>query len=78
MSEITQRRLSRNEAAEFLTELGYRTAPTTLAKLASVGGGPIFDSWGRKPLYTEQSLLDWARSRTIARRRSTSDRGEPA
>jgi hypothetical protein len=39
-----ERRLDRKQAAEFLTELGYRTAHATLAKLACIGGGPIFQS----------------------------------
>jgi len=77
MSEISgKRRLSRKEAAEYLTNLGYRVAPTTLAKLASVGGGPLFTSFGRRPLYTPTDLLNWAQARSSGPRRSTSDRGE--
>jgi len=41
-----QRRLDRKEAAQFLTAHGYRTAPATLAKLACIGGGPAFESFG--------------------------------
>ncbi len=48
-SEIL-RRLSRREASEFLTAHGFKTAPTTLAKLACIGGGPVFESFGRRPL----------------------------
>ena len=70
------RYLSRAEAAEFLTERGYKTAPSTLAKKAVVGGGPPFVSWGRKPLYNPESLLEWAQRRCTGPRRSTSDRGE--
>src|SRR5215510_13492139 len=69
------RRLSRKEAAEFLTDLGYKTAAATLAKLASIGGGPVFESFGRKPLYRETNLLAWARAKTTGPRRSTSDPG---
>ena len=43
-------RLDRRQAAAFLTVRGYRTAPATLAKLACIGGGPTFESFGRKPL----------------------------
>jgi len=69
------RRLSRKEAAEFLTDLGYKTAAATLAKLASIGGGPVFESFGRKPLYKTVDLLNWAQDRSTGPRRSTSDRG---
>jgi hypothetical protein len=61
------RYLSRAETAEFLTERGYKTAPATLAKLAVIGGGPPFISWGRKPLYDPAGIarmgatpLHWA------------------
>ena len=70
-----ERRLGRKVAAQFLTERGYRTAPATLAKLACIGGGPPFESFGRRPLYTEADLLGWARGRTTGLRRSTSDPG---
>ncbi len=70
-----ERRLSRKEAAEFLTNRGYKTAPATLAKLASIGGGPVFESFGRKPLYTPPNLLRWAQARSSGPRRSTSDPG---
>ena len=51
-----ERRLDRKQAAQFLTDLGYRTAHATLAKLACIGGGPTFESFGRKPLYREADL----------------------
>jgi hypothetical protein len=70
-----ERRLGRKEAAQFLTDRGYRTAPATLAKLACLGGGPTFHSFGRKPLYREADLIAWAEARTTGPRRSTSDPG---
>ena len=70
-----ERRLDRKQAAQFLTDRGYRTAPATLAKLACVGGGPTFQSFGRKPLYRETDLLAWAEAKTTGPRRSTSDPG---
>jgi len=68
-----ERRLDRKEAAQFLTSRGYRTAPATLAKLACLGGGPAFESFGRRPLYREPDLLAWAQSRATGPRRSTSE-----
>jgi hypothetical protein len=70
-----EQRLDRRQAAAFLTERGYRTAPATLAKLACIGGGPIFESFGRRPLYREADLLAWAQARTTGPRRSTNDPG---
>jgi hypothetical protein len=67
--------LDRKEAAQFLTSRGYKTAPATLAKLACLGGGPVFESFGRRPLYRETELLAWAKARSTGLRRSTSDPG---
>ena len=75
MSTNIQRRLDRKEAASFLTSHGYRTAPATLAKLACLGGGPVFESFGRRPLYREDDLLAWAAAKTTGPRLSTSDPG---
>jgi hypothetical protein len=69
------RQLDRRQAADFLTAHGYKTAPATLAKLACLGGGPTFCSFGRKPLYREADLLAWAQARSTGPRRSTSDPG---
>jgi hypothetical protein len=67
------RQLDRKQAAQFLTDRGYRTASATLAKLACLGGGPVFRSFGRKPLYSAADLLVWAEARTTGPRRSTSE-----
>jgi hypothetical protein len=72
---LYERRLGRKEAAQFLTDQGYKTAAATLAKLACIGGGPPFESFGRRPLYREAELLGWAQGRTTGLRRSTSDPG---
>jgi hypothetical protein len=72
---LNERRLDRKEAAQFLTDQGYKTAPATLAKLACIGGGPPFESFGRRPLYRQADLLAWAQERTTGPRRSTSDPG---
>jgi len=69
------RRLDRKASAQFLTDEGYPIQPTTLAKYACVGGGPEFESFGRKPLYTPENLLKWARARTSGPRGSTSSPG---
>jgi hypothetical protein len=40
--------------------------------LAVIGGGPTFEKFGRKPLYTEAALLAWVASRTTKPRSNTS------
>ncbi len=73
MQTETERRLTRTEAAAFLTERGYRVAYATLNKYATVGGGPVFESFGRRPLYKPADLLAWVASKTTAPRRHTSE-----
>jgi hypothetical protein len=75
MVQDCERLLGREDAAQFLTERGFKTARATLAKLASIGGGPPFNSFGRRPLYRQADLLGWAQGRTTGPRRSTSDPG---
>lgn len=73
MHTETERRLTRSEAAAFLTERGYRVAYATLNKYATVGGGPVFESFGRRPLYKPSDLLAWVASKTTPPRRHTSE-----
>jgi len=79
MAVESECRLDRRQAAAFLTARGYRTAPATLAKLACIGGGPTFESFGRKPLYREADLLAWARQklRDPGGRRAIREPGRP-
>jgi hypothetical protein len=53
------KRLDTRAASAFLTERGFKTAPATLNKMRCVGGGPEFELFGRRPLYTETALLVW-------------------
>jgi hypothetical protein len=74
-----QRPLRRNEASDYLFEkYGIKRKPVTLAKYATVGGGPVFRSAGRFPLYDPADLDFWAASITSAPKRSTTDTGEVA
>jgi hypothetical protein len=75
MADIERRRDTR-QAATFLTDLGFRTAPATLNKLRCIGGGPEFEFFGRRPLYREIALLNWVAGRCTGQRRSTSDDGQ--
>ena len=72
----THRFLRRTAASDYLREThGLERAPSTLAKLAVIGGGPIFRRAGRIPLYTTDDLDAWAESLLGPPMRSTSDNG---
>lgn len=68
-------RLRRWEASEYLELVhGLTVATATLAKLASVGGGPRFQKGtGRTPFYPKDELDAWAAERLGKLVRSTSD-----
>ncbi len=67
-------RLRRWEASEYLELVhGLRFAPATLAKYASVGGGPSFHKVNATPLYPVASLDDWAAAKLGDLVRSTSE-----
>jgi hypothetical protein len=70
----TQKLLRRKAASDYLREThGLERAPSTLAKLAVIGGGPIFRRAGRIPLYSSEDLDVWAESLLSAPMRSTSE-----
>lgn len=59
----TKEYYGRKEAARILTHRGIPTAPATLAKLATTGGGPEMSKFGRRVFYTRMSLDSWIASR---------------
>lgn len=61
--DTSKRYLARREAATLLSEQGFPTAPATLEKLASIGGGPPFRKYGRRVIYDRGELLAWAEAR---------------
>jgi hypothetical protein len=65
--------LRRSAVAAALTASGYPVATTTLATMATRGGGPRFVTFGRVPLYRWDDALAWARGRTSSPRSSTSE-----
>jgi hypothetical protein len=60
-------RLTRKDAAKFLTDHGYPVTAETLAAKASRGGGPEFVVFGHTSFYWEADLLSWAESRVQRR-----------
>ena len=59
----TKPRLRRVEASQYLLEKhGLSRKPTTLAKMATCGGGPRFRHDGRAVLYDVADLDEYARA----------------
>ena len=67
MSEVLapeKPRLRRTEASAYLLQKhGLHVAVATLAKFATIGGGPSFYKAGRIPLYPLAELDTWAERR---------------
>jgi len=69
-----QRFLRRKAASAYMHEThGVDRAPGTLAKLAVIGGGPVFRRAGRVPLYSTDDLDEWVASILSPPVRSTSE-----
>jgi hypothetical protein len=66
-------RLRRDETAKALTAAGYPITASTLAWFASMGGGPPFQKFGRYPIYTWGTSVEWAQSRLSRPVKSTSE-----
>lgn len=65
--------LRRTEAAEYLKKKYGHGSPRTLAKLATLGGGPVFRKFGRITLYRVEDLDQWALEGMSAPVKSTSE-----
>lgn len=46
----------RREASAYINQRGFPCSHNTLAKLASVGGGPVYQKFGKVAVYTEENL----------------------
>jgi hypothetical protein len=65
--------LRRKEAAEYLREKYGHGSAKTLAKLATLGGGPIFRKFSNIVLYAPDDLDAWALEGMSAPVKSTSE-----
>jgi hypothetical protein len=66
--------LRRSDAATYITErYGFPCSRQWLAKLAVIGGGPVFRKAGRYPVYEPNELDRWAEARIGPPQRSTSE-----
>jgi hypothetical protein len=67
------RYLRRGDAATYIrTTYGFPCSRQWLAKLAVIGGGPVYRKAGRFPIYSTIDLDEWANGRIGAPRYSTS------
>ncbi len=74
LSPAPTRYLTRADAAHYVrTTYGFPCSRQWLAKLAVIGGGPVFRKAGRTPLYAPADLDAWALARIGAPQRSSSD-----
>lgn len=65
--------LTRPEAAAYLTaERGLPISKTTLQKYATTGGGPPYQRFGNRAIYTPPALDAWADQKISAPKQSTS------
>lgn len=65
--------LRRAEAARYLQERFGAYTAQTLAKLACVGGGPVYRKMGAYPVYRPADLDAWAEARMSAPVASSSE-----
>jgi hypothetical protein len=66
-------KLDRPQSAAALTAHGYKTTASTLATLASRGGGPPFSKFRSHVVYRWGDLLEWAESKLTRTVRTTSE-----
>lgn len=74
MTNHSQHPLRRSEASAYMFErYGIRRSPDTLAKLAVIGGGPLFFRVGRYPFYSPADLDAWVASFTSEKVHTTKE-----
>jgi hypothetical protein len=61
------------QASKILLEMLGFGAVSWLAKLRVLGGGPVYHKAGSRVVYTEDDLVEWARSKLGRPLHSTSD-----
>jgi hypothetical protein len=67
-------RLTREQTAQALSDLGFKISPKTLAAYASKGTGPRFAKFGKYTSYVWGDALEWAEARCGPTASSTSER----
>lgn len=76
MSSFGSSLLRRPDASNYLNvKFGIPCSKKTLAKFASIGGGPSYRLYNRTPLYDPVDLDAWAEAKLSKTVRSTSEYG---
>lgn len=70
---VPERLFRREEAAEYLQGRGAPITRQALAKMAVIGGGPLFRKLGKFPLYAPGDLDAWITEKLSAPVRSTAE-----
>jgi hypothetical protein len=73
MHEPAPKYFRRKDAGAYLKKRYGFGSERTLAKLACIGGGPVFRRAGPMVVYTENDLDEWALAKIGPPQRSTSD-----
>ncbi|WP_029042579.1 hypothetical protein [Cucumibacter marinus] len=72
---LAKPRLRRKEVPAYLLEkYGVQVSASTLAKKATLGGGPAIEYFGRIPLYSTDALDQWVAENLGGRVHSTAER----
>lgn len=68
---------TKQQASEYLTNtLGLPVAVKTLSKLITVGGGPEYQKFNTRVVYTQSALDTWAQSRLSKPYKHSSEIGD--
>lgn len=70
-----QQFLSRALAADYINSRGLPLSKNTLQKYATVGGGPEYQLFGNRVVYTPAALDAWVEQKLSKPRQSTSFTG---
>jgi hypothetical protein len=65
--------LSRKAAAVYIRDRGLSCTHLSLTKFAHKGGGPVYQIFGSRAVYTPEDLDAWIESKLSPPRRSSSE-----
>ncbi len=60
---MTEKYYTKREASAYLRSLGLPVAENSLSKYITIGNGPLFNKFGRRVVYKQENLDNWAQSR---------------
>lgn len=73
---MQEKYFTKQQASDLLTnQFGLPVASKTLSKLITVGGGPKYHKFGKRVVYLESDLIQWANSRLSLPLNNSSEQG---